>query len=180
MGLHYRSGFDAGPLAEVISKFTPVTVPYKDPIDWTKVILISAIVPIFGIFVRFFGPVITNRWVWATGTILTTLVMTSGYMFVRIRSAPWTGGGGNWIAAGHQNQYGQEIQVISFICEFIALNNASQNNNAPLRRSPWLLLPHVDHGCASPKVGLETTCTDLPLDWCYYDHVLRFGVCLQS
>lgn len=37
-------------------------------------------------------------------------------MFTRIRGSPYSGGDGQWIAAGYQNQFGQEVQVIAFIC----------------------------------------------------------------
>lgn len=50
-------------------------------------------------------------------TVGISLVMTSGFMFVRIREMPFTGGDGNWIAAGYSNQYGQETQVVAMICE---------------------------------------------------------------
>lgn len=42
--------------------------------------------------------------------------MTSGYMFTRIRGAPYTGPNGAWIAQGYQNQYGQEVQVVAMVC----------------------------------------------------------------
>jgi hypothetical protein len=42
--------------------------------------------------------------------------MTSGYMFTRIRGAPYSGPNGAWIAQGYQNQYGQEVQVIAMVC----------------------------------------------------------------
>jgi len=44
------------------------------------------------------------------------LVMTSGFMYTLIRGVPYAGPNGAWIAAGSQNQVGQEVQVISFIC----------------------------------------------------------------
>jgi len=67
------------------------------------------------LFLKFISPIVQNKWSWATVTISTSLVMTSGYMFTRIRNVPYNGGDGNWIAAGYQNQFGQEVQVISFI-----------------------------------------------------------------
>lgn len=63
---------------------------------------------------------------WAAGTILTSLVMTSGYMFTRIRGAPYTGGNGQWIAPGYQNQYGQETQVVAMICKDIFNRNETR------------------------------------------------------
>lgn len=68
------------------------------------------------LFLRFVSPVVQNKWSWAAGTVITSLVMTSGFMFTRIRGAPYNGGDGNWIAAGYQNQFGQEVQVVAFIC----------------------------------------------------------------
>jgi len=38
-------------------------------------------------------------------------------MFARIRSVPYTGGNGQWVAAGFSNQFGQEVQVVAFICK---------------------------------------------------------------
>ncbi|KAF7976318.1 hypothetical protein HWV62_7034 [Athelia sp. TMB] len=57
-----------------------------------------------------------NKWVWAVGTIVTSLIMTSGYMFTRIRGMPMSSGG-HWIAPGYQSQYGQETQVVAVICK---------------------------------------------------------------
>lgn len=65
---------------------------------------------------RFITPILKSRWLWAIITIGTMLTMTGGYMFVRIRGMPWTGGDGHWIAAGYQNQFGQETQVVGMIC----------------------------------------------------------------
>lgn len=60
-----------------------------------------------------------SRWTWAFLTIVIILVMTGGYMFVRIRGMPYVAGGSNGavlIARGFQNQYGIEVQIIAFIC----------------------------------------------------------------
>lgn len=114
--MHHR-GFDAGPLAAFVSRFTPVAVPYKDPIDWVRWITIASGLLGSLLFLKFISPIVQNKWAWATVTIITSLVMTSGYMFTRIRNVPYNGGDGNWVAAGYQNQFGQEVQVVSFICK---------------------------------------------------------------
>jgi len=111
-------GFDAGPLAQTISKYTPIPIPYKDPIDWNRWGALALGGVGFLLVLRFISPIIQSRWTWAAITVLTSLVMTSGYMFTRIRNVPFVGNDGNWIAGGYQNQYGQEVQVISFICEY--------------------------------------------------------------
>ncbi len=38
-------------------------------------------------------------------------------MFARIRNVPYTGGNGQWVAAGFSHQFGQEVQVVAFICK---------------------------------------------------------------
>lgn len=65
---------------------------------------------------RIVAPFLTNRWTWAAGTVVTSLIMTSGYMFTRIRGTPYSGANGQWIAPGYQNQFGQETQVVALIC----------------------------------------------------------------
>lgn len=65
---------------------------------------------------RYISPVVQNRWTWAILTVGTSLIMTSGYMFCRIRGMPSSGSNGNWIAAGFQNQFGQEVNVVASLC----------------------------------------------------------------
>lgn len=112
-----HSGFDAGPLAEQLSQFTPVPIPYKAAVDYARIGTGAGVLLIILSGVRAFLPILRSRWLWAAGTVLTSLVMTSGFMFVRIRGMPHSGGNGQWIAPNYQNQFGQEVQVVSFICE---------------------------------------------------------------
>ncbi|KAI0670289.1 oligosaccharyl transferase subunit OST3/OST6 family [Trametes maxima] len=111
----FGNGFDAGPLAEQLSQFTPVPIPYKAPIDYARFGTAAGVLLVLASGVRMFLPVLRSRWAWAIGTVLTSLVMTSGFMFVRIRGMPQSGANGQWIAPGYQNQFGQETQVVSFI-----------------------------------------------------------------
>jgi oligosaccharyltransferase complex subunit gamma len=62
------------------------------------------------------APIVRNKWSWAIITVLIMLIMTSGFMYTLIRGVPYAGPDGAWIAAGSQNQVGQEVHVISFIC----------------------------------------------------------------
>ncbi|PIL24082.1 transporter [Ganoderma sinense ZZ0214-1] len=111
----FSNGFDAGPLAEQLSAYTPVAIPYKAPIDFAKYGTAAGVALIILSGIRFFLPILRSRWAWAAGTVLTSLVMTAGFMFVRIRGMPASGANGQWIAPGYQNQYGQEVQVVSFV-----------------------------------------------------------------
>ena len=111
-------GFEPGPLAAQLSRHTPVPIPYKEPFNWGKLFQTISII-LFGILaLRWIGPILTNRWVWAAGTIATSLVMTGGYMFTKIRNVPYVGADGGWIAGGYQNQFGQEVQVVAFLCRW--------------------------------------------------------------
>lgn len=56
-------------------------------------------------------------------------------MFTRIRGTPYVGHDGSWIAGGYQNQFGQEVQVVSIICKCFAFLVWS---------SPFILLYHAD------------------------------------
>lgn len=112
------SGFEPGPLASQLSSHTPIAIPYKDPVDWARFITSAAGALGIAITMRFISPILKSRWTWAAGTIITSLIMTSGYMFTRIRGSPYTGGNGNWIAGGFQNQFGQEVHVVALICEY--------------------------------------------------------------
>jgi oligosaccharyltransferase complex subunit gamma len=114
-----RSGFDPQPLAEQLSSYTPVPIPYKEPIDWFYwgTLVFGGV--LFSIALPFMLPILLNRWTWAAVTIITALVMTSGFMFTRIRGVPYIGSNGEWISGGYQNQFGQEVQIIASICKLI-------------------------------------------------------------
>lgn len=67
-------------------------------------------------------PIVQNRNVWATITIIGILACTGGHMFNQIRKVPYVSGDGrgniNYFTGGFQNQLGIETQIIGFICKF--------------------------------------------------------------
>ncbi|KAF8350694.1 dolichyl-diphosphooligosaccharide-protein glycotransferase [Amanita rubescens] len=135
----FPHGFEAKPLAEYISKHTPVPIPYREPIDWSRYLTFAVSSLSVLLVLRYIAPVLQNRWAWAVVTILTCLVMTSGFMFTRIRNAPYTGGDGNWIAGGYSNQFGQEVHVLAFIygllgVAFLMLTVVIPNQASPSRQ----------------------------------------------
>ncbi|KAF9227902.1 hypothetical protein BS17DRAFT_774472 [Gyrodon lividus] len=132
----FSHGFEAGPLAEQLSIHTPIPIPYKAPIDWSKLGTLVLLVPIVTLIFRFIRPVIQNRWVWAAGTILVSLIMTAGFMFTRIRGVPYTGQDGSWIAGGYQNQFGQEVQVVAMIYGILAGSFLMLTIVTPYQKSP--------------------------------------------
>ncbi|KIM65292.1 hypothetical protein SCLCIDRAFT_539085 [Scleroderma citrinum Foug A] len=132
----FSNGYEARPLAEQLSGHTPIPIPYKDPINWSRVTTIISLIPITIFTFRTIQPALQNRWVWAVAIILLSTVMTGGYMFTRIRGTPYAGANGAWIADGYQNQYGQEVQVISFIYAILAGSFLMLTIVAPRQLSP--------------------------------------------
>ncbi|KAF9052647.1 oligosaccharyl transferase subunit OST3/OST6 family [Panaeolus papilionaceus] len=132
----FSDGFEPAPLAEFLSKYTPVTIPYSAPIDFSRWITMAAGGLGAIVFLRFLFPIVNNRWSWAAGVVITSLVMTSGYMFTRIRNVPFTGPNGNWVAAGYQNQFGQEVQVVAFTYGLLAFSFLMLTLVVPYQSSP--------------------------------------------
>jgi len=118
--LTLNSGFEADVLVEELSRLTPIKVPYKPPFNWS--LLGTVVMVLFTTVVssKFILPFLASRWAWAILIICSSIIFTSGIMFVRIRGSPWVGvtkQGSSWLAGGYQNQYGMEVQVISGVCE---------------------------------------------------------------
>jgi hypothetical protein len=118
-----QSSFEAGALAEHLSRSTPIKVPYRTPPNYA--LIITSTVSIFGLafLAKFFWPLfaffVLSRWTWALACILSSLIFTSGYMFTRIRHMPFaqnTRQGPQWIAGGYSNQFGAETYVIATLC----------------------------------------------------------------
>ncbi|KZO95177.1 oligosaccharyl transferase subunit OST3/OST6 family [Calocera viscosa TUFC12733] len=111
-----RHGFAADGLAHDLSSHTPVPIPFTPPFNWqpwffgATFLLLSAIAGRFAWM--YLGEIIMNRWLWAVLTVVLSLVMTSGYMFVQIRGMPYSQRG-SMIAGGFQNQYGIETNLVA-------------------------------------------------------------------
>lgn len=104
-------------------------IPYTAPLNYA--LIGGAIGTVFALFIGYyvFGDIIlaflSSRWIWGIGSLALIITMLSGFMFVRIRHSPYGGQarGPNGkptvqhVAAGYQNQYGAEVQIIGAICE---------------------------------------------------------------
>ncbi|TFK29952.1 dolichyl-diphosphooligosaccharide-protein glycotransferase [Coprinopsis marcescibilis] len=132
----FSEGFDAAPLAEQLSRFTPVPIPYTKPIDWAKWATTGVAVLASALTLRYIAFIIYNRWVWAFGVVVTSLIMTSGYMFTRIRNSPYVARDGQWIAQGFSNQFGQEVQVVAFLYGLLATSFVMLTVVVPYQQSP--------------------------------------------
>lgn len=66
-------------------------------------------------------PVIQNRNIWASISLIAILLFISGHMFNHIRKVPYIVGDGHggvsYIAGGFQNQLGLETQIVAAICK---------------------------------------------------------------
>lgn len=132
----FSGGFDPEPFAQYVSRHTPVPIPYSPPIDWMKYATIGATILLATTALRVISPLLKSRWIWAIGTVLTILTMTGGHMFVRIREMPYSGEGGQWIAAGYQNQFGQETQVVAMMYGLLSAAFLMLTMVAPYQTSP--------------------------------------------
>jgi oligosaccharyltransferase complex subunit gamma len=132
----FSHGFDAQPLAEQLSAFTPIPIPYRSPVNWAMWGVGTFFVLSGVLAIRFLAPVLRSRWTWAAITVLTSLVITSGYMFTRIRGMPNTAADGSWIANGFQSQYGQETTVVASLYGLLSASFLMLTLVAPLQTSP--------------------------------------------
>lgn len=66
-------------------------------------------------------PVLSSRIVWGVGCTVLSILFTSGYMWNKIKNAPYVqmapDGRVSWIAGGYSNQLGLESQVVGTLCE---------------------------------------------------------------
>ncbi|OAR02580.1 hypothetical protein LLEC1_00333 [Akanthomyces lecanii] len=64
-------------------------------------------------------PIVQNRNIWASISLVSVLLFTSGHMFNHIRKVPYIAGDGrggiSYFAGGFQNQFGLETQIIAAI-----------------------------------------------------------------
>ena len=71
----------------------------------------------------FLIPVVQSRIVWGVASMILILTFTSGYMWNKIKNAPYVHvnqeGHVSWFAGGYQNQLGLESQVVAGMCEYI-------------------------------------------------------------
>lgn len=111
-------------MAQHLSSHTPIPIPYTPPFDWARWTTVGAGILAFAVTLRFVAPILQSRWTWGIVSILTSLIMTSGFMFTRIRNTPFMGPDGGWIAGGYQNQFGQEVQVLSIVCACTLLSHS--------------------------------------------------------
>jgi len=128
-------------LVDGINRLLPSPIPYRKPTNWTPVFGTAFAFFLTAIGARIFLPLLTNKWFWATLSIGTSLIMTSGLMFVRIRGNPYVAAGrdgrAEWIASGFQNQFGMETHVVAFIYGLLSLSCLALVIFVPRLNNEW-------------------------------------------
>ncbi|KZV64920.1 dolichyl-diphosphooligosaccharide-protein glycotransferase [Peniophora sp. CONT] len=132
----FSAGFDAEPLARQLSQHTPKPIPYRAPIAWGFWITLAFGLMAAALTIRFVAPILVSRWTWGIITVVTMLTMTSGYMFTKIRGVPQVGPNGAAIAGGYQNQYGQEVYLLSFFYGILSFSFVGLVHFVPRNTSP--------------------------------------------
>lgn len=105
--------------------------------------------------------------------------MLGGFMFVRIRGMPYSDGG-NWIAAGYQNQFGQETQVIAMICKAKITHNQRPKLMVSRRCSPRCSIPDADPRHPVPDLAETAATSGLALERGHFHHVFRVALTVPS
>ncbi|KAG0308210.1 oligosaccharyl transferase subunit ost3/OST6 [Dissophora globulifera] len=119
-----RHGFKAEPFAAWLSAKSGVPLQVPRPFDF--VAFASKLLSLLGMFIigRFLysqaGKILHSKHLWAAISLFTIFVMISGHMWNQIRNPPYSmkgrDGSTGYIAAGFQNQFGLETQIIAVIC----------------------------------------------------------------
>lgn len=89
-------------------------------------------------------PIIQNRNIWASISLVSVLLFTSGHMFNHIRKVPYIAGDGkggiSYFAGGFQNQFGLETQIVAAICKSMDQERCCfPRANTCRRRAPFFL-----------------------------------------
>ncbi|KAL1409080.1 oligosaccharyl transferase subunit ost3/OST6 [Vanrija albida] len=124
-----RSGLGLGSLHTWVKSTTPVHFDLYKPFNPIPLIITLAAVAFTG-YIGYAAwdiilPIVTSRALWGIGTIILCLVFTSGYMWNKIKNAPYVqvaqDGRVSWIAGGYSNQLGLESQVVGALYGALAL-----------------------------------------------------------
>ncbi|KAH8700006.1 OST3/OST6 family protein [Ilyonectria robusta] len=95
--------------------------PVRRPINWMRWITTTTIVLGLGTALvtasPYVLPIIQNRNIWASISLISILLFTSGHMFNHIRKVPYVAGDGrggvSYVASGFQSQFGLETQIVA-------------------------------------------------------------------
>ncbi|KAI7897851.1 uncharacterized protein BX663DRAFT_481186 [Cokeromyces recurvatus] len=134
-----RSGFSAENFAQFLSQESGLRVTVSRPVNYfklvTKIFLAIGAAAALKLMYRHFTFIICHRNTWAAISILVILVMTSGYMWNKIRSPPYLmpgrNGEINYIASGFSSQFGVEPQIVASIYGILAFSMVALIKSVP-------------------------------------------------
>ncbi|OCF40625.1 oligosaccharyltransferase complex subunit gamma [Kwoniella heveanensis CBS 569] len=139
-----RNGLTAPPLHGWLNNLTPAPFAFHIPIKPINYVLvplsiISIIVSLYSMR-KILIPLAQSRVVWGAASLILILTFTSGYMWNKIKGAPYVaagpGGKVSWIAAGYQNQLGLESQVVGGIYGILSFSIIALTVFIPAQSSP--------------------------------------------
>ncbi|ODN88406.1 oligosaccharyltransferase complex subunit gamma [Cryptococcus wingfieldii CBS 7118] len=139
-----RNGLSVQPFYSWAKNLTPQSFDLHVPLNPWPFILIPLALAFTAISLYTLSPIliplIQSRVVWGTFSIILILTFTSGYMWNKIKGAPYVavakGGGVSWIAGGYQNQLGLESQVVGGIYGLLAFSIVALTVFVPSQSSP--------------------------------------------
>jgi len=134
-------GFDTAAFAVSMSKYSPSPIQFHPPPNYERMINVAATISAVLLIIRFALPVLTSKWTWAFLVIGLSLTFNAGYMFVQIRGSPMMGRAAKgapaqWMAAGFQNQYGMEYNVVGGLYALLAFAHTALFMLVPRVPSP--------------------------------------------
>lgn len=117
-----RKGAQAEDLAHYLDARAKITLRIKRPFNWTRLLsavtILLLVASLAKLFYRHFVSALTSKKIWISSCIVGCLLFISGQMFVQIRGAPYAGQNGKGMeifAGGFSNQYGIEVQIMTFL-----------------------------------------------------------------
>jgi oligosaccharyltransferase complex subunit gamma len=125
----FMQGSHSQLLANWLSSKTGLQFNIYMPPDYSKIGKIAAttffsviiIVKFFNYFVKF----LSSKLFWCSLSIISVLLLTTGYMFNEIRGVPYVNDHGDgrvdYFLPGQQQQYGVETNILSFVYGFLSL-----------------------------------------------------------
>ncbi|WWC60794.1 uncharacterized protein I303_103370 [Kwoniella dejecticola CBS 10117] len=139
-----RNGLTAPPLHAFLNNLTPEGFAFYKPINPINYIAIPASILAIGLSLysmrKIIVPLVQSRLIWGTFSIILILTFTSGYMWNKIKNAPYVAAGPNgqisWIAGGYSNQLGLESQVVGGIYGILAFSIVALTLLIPAQSSP--------------------------------------------
>ncbi|WVQ78613.1 hypothetical protein IAT38_000699 [Cryptococcus sp. DSM 104549] len=139
-----RNGLSTPPLHTWASNLGPAPFPLHKPFNpWPFIVIPTslAVITVSLYSMRaILVPLVQSRVVWGTGSIILILTFTSGFMWNKIKGAPYVaagpGGKVSWMASGYSNQLGLESQVVGAVYGLLAFSIIALTLLVPSQTSP--------------------------------------------